>query len=218
MSFENTYLYGDTHGEPMTETSPLSAQTRKGKVRRAMVEQLRTLHDAGDLRVGTALGVGLLRAARYHAVPIRGSRHRRRGSPAKPAQVIGDPDQPHSYRYTVDAARTLAVLGSRDDTDGEIFHVPNAPARTTREIIAMISAELGSPIKVSVAPRLVLRMMGLFNPTIRELDEMRYEFTQPFIIDITKAQTRLGIEATPLTHAVTQTVSWFRSQHDRSAS
>ena len=29
--------------------------------------------------------------------------------------------------------------------DGEVFHVPNAPPRTTREIIAMISAEVGDP-------------------------------------------------------------------------
>ena len=33
---------------------PAGAQTRKGKVRLAMAEQLRTLHDAGDLRVCTA--------------------------------------------------------------------------------------------------------------------------------------------------------------------
>ena len=54
--------------------------------------------------------------------------------------------------------------------------------------------------------------MGLFNPTIRELDEMRYEFTQPFIVDSTKAQTRLGIEPTPLTDAIAATVAWYRNR------
>jgi hypothetical protein len=60
--------------------------------------------------------------------------------------------------------------------------VPNAPALTTRQIIALISDELGSPIKVSVAPRLLLRAIGLFNKTVHEVDEMLYEFTQPFVV------------------------------------
>jgi nucleoside-diphosphate-sugar epimerase len=125
---------------------------------------------------------------------------------------MGDPDQPHSYTYTVDAARTLAALGARDDVDGEVFHVPNAPAQTTRQIIDMIAEQLGSPIKVSAAPRLVLRTLGLFNPTVRELDEMRYEFTQPFIVDSTKAQNRLDIAPTPLPEALQTTIAWFRSR------
>jgi nucleoside-diphosphate-sugar epimerase len=54
VSFENTYMYGDAKGEPMTETTPMRAHTRKGNVRAAMAEQLRALHEAGDLRVATA--------------------------------------------------------------------------------------------------------------------------------------------------------------------
>jgi nucleoside-diphosphate-sugar epimerase len=211
VSFENTYMYGDTSGEPMTETTPMRAHTRKGKVRAAMAEQLRALHESGDLKVSTA------RASDYFGP--RGTAQSPFGDlvigaalAGKAARVMGDPDQPHSYTYTVDAARTLAALGSRNDVDGEIFHVPNAPAQTTRQIIDMISEQMGSPIKVSAAPRLVLRALGLFNPTVRELDEMRYEFTQPFIVDSTKAQDRLGIAPTPLPEALQATITWFREQ------
>ena len=87
----------------------------------------------------------------------------------KPARVIGNPDLPHSYTYTADIARTLAALGTRDDVLGEVFHVPNAPALTTRQIIDLIAYELGSPIKVSIAPRFLLRVMGLFNKTVHEV-------------------------------------------------
>lgn len=211
VSFENTYMYGDTNGEPMTETTPMRAHTRKGKVRAAMAEQLQALHESGDLRVSTA------RASDYFGP--RGSSQSPFGDlvigaalAGKAARVMGDPDQPHSYTYTVDAARTLAALGSRDDVDGEIFHVPNAPAQTTRQIIDMISELFGSPIKVSAAPRLVMRALGLFNPTVRELDEMRYEFTQPFIVDSTKAQNRLDIAPTPLPEALQATIAWFRNR------
>jgi nucleoside-diphosphate-sugar epimerase len=209
VSFENTYMYGDTNGEPMTETTPMRANTRKGKVRARMAEQLRTLHQSGDLKVSTA------RASDYFGP--RGTTQSPLGDlvigaamAGKAARVLGDPDQPHSYTYSVDAARTLATLGTREDVDGEIFHVPNAPTLTTHQIIDMIAEQLGSPIKISVAPRALMRTLGLFNPTYRELDEMRYEFTQPFIVESTKAQNRLGIEPTPLPEALQATIAWFR--------
>lgn len=42
---------------------------------------------------------------------------------------------------------------------------------------------------------------------------MRYEFTQAFIDDSAKALTRLGLSATPLDGAVSQTISWFRHRN-----
>jgi len=211
VSFENTYMYGDTHGEPMTETTPVRAHTRKGEVRAAMADELRALHNAGDLRVSTA------RASDYFGP--RGTLQSPLGDlvigaalRGKGARVVGDPDQPHSYTYTVDAAHTLAALGERDDIDGEVFHVPNAPAHTTRQIVELIAEQLGSSIRLSTVPRLVLRALGLFNPTVRELDEMRYEFTQPFIVDSTKAEVRLAIAPTPLPEAIKATIAWFRSR------
>ena len=211
VSFENTYMYGDTHGAPLTESTPLRPSTRKGKVRLAMAEQLRQLYDSGDVAVATARASDYFGPRATSQSPL-GDLVIGAALAGKPARVIGDPDQPHSYTFTRDAARTLAALGTRDDVAGEVFHVPNAPARTTRQNIATIADTLGSPIKVTVAPRVVLRLMGLFNPTIRELDEMRYEFTQPFVVDGTKAQSRLGIEPTPLDDAIAQTVTWFRDR------
>jgi hypothetical protein len=52
--------------------------------------------------------------------------------------------------------------------------VPNASPQTTRQIISTISAELGVPVKIRVAPHLALRLIGVVNPTIRELDETAY--------------------------------------------
>jgi nucleoside-diphosphate-sugar epimerase len=211
VSFENVYMYGDTGGMPITETTLANPHTRKGKVRLVMAEQLRRLHDDGELAVTTA------RASDYFGP--RGTTQSPFGDPVigaalvgKPARVIGNPDLPHSYTFTTDAARTLAALGTRGDVLGEVFHVPNAPALTTRQIIDLIADELGSPIKVSVAPRLLLQVMGLFNKTLHELDEMLYEFTQPFVVDGAKAQSRLGITPTPMVDAIAATVDWFRDR------
>jgi nucleoside-diphosphate-sugar epimerase len=210
VSFENTYMYGDTGGTPLTESTPLRTHTRKGRVRLAMAEQLQRLSDTGDLEVTTARASDYFGPRATDQSPL-GSLVVRSAVAGKAARVVGDPDQPHSYTYTHDAGRTLAALGTRDDVAGEVFHVPNAPATTTRRIVGMIAEDLGRPVTLKVAPRAVLRLMGLFDRTIRELDEMRYEFTQPFVVDGAKARSRLGIEPTPLDEALAQTIRWFHT-------
>lgn len=209
VSFENVYMYGDTHGEPINESTPLGTHTRKGKVRLAMAEELRRLHDAGDLAVATARGSDFFGPRGTGQSPL-GDLVIGAALAGKPARVVGDPDQPHSYTFLPDAARTLAALGTRDDVVGKVFHVPNAPARTTRQIVEIVAEQVGSPVKLKTTPRLALRLVGLFNPTVRELDEMLYEFTQPFVVDGTKAEALLDVTPTPLDEAIAQTVAWFR--------
>ena len=57
-----------------------------------------------------------------------------------------------------------------------------------------------------------MRALGLVNRTVREINEMRYEFDEPFIVDASRAETELGLRATPLADAVEQTVRWYRVQ------
>jgi nucleoside-diphosphate-sugar epimerase len=211
VSFENVYMYGDTGGTPMTEDTPTRPHTRKGKVRLAMAEELSALHDAGELDVVTARASDYFGPRALEQSPL-GELVIGKALARKSAQVVGDPTQPHSYTFIPDAGRMMAELGTRDDVGGEVFHVPNAPARSTLEIIGMIGERLGTTVKVQTAPKLLLRAMGLFNPTVREVIEMLYEFEQPFVVDSTKAEQRLGLAPTPLDDALAATIAWFRSR------
>jgi nucleoside-diphosphate-sugar epimerase len=209
VSFENTYMYGDTHGRPMTETTPHQAQTLKGTVRKEMARQLADHHAAGDLDVAT------VRASDYFgprgtALSPLGDMVIGAALRGKRARVLGDPDQPHSYSYTVDVARTLVAAGIRPDISGEVFHAPNAPALTTRQTIGIVADQLGTTIKVKTTPAVVLRLLGLRDPTMRELVEMLYEFTQPFIVDSSKAGEVLGLEPTSFDQSLDETIAWFR--------
>ena len=58
----------------------------------------------------------------------------------------------------------------------------------------------------------MLRLLGLFNADVRELDEMLYEFTQPFVVDGSKFTKTFGIGATPLEEAIAATVAWWRAR------
>lgn len=211
VSFENVYAYGDTAGRPISEDLPYLADTKKGKVRAAMAESLATLHELGDLEVVTA------RASDYFGPGATdqsqlGARFIGRAIAGKSMQVVGDPDQPHSYTYSRDIARTLVTLGGDPRAGGHVWHVPNAPARTTREIAAMVADQLGSEVRVAAAPQAMLRVMGLFNPTVRELNEMLYEFEQPFVVDSSKFEAAYGAKATPLEESLAATVEWWLAQ------
>ena len=61
-------------------------------------------------------------------------------------------------------------------------------------------------------PKLVMQALGLFNPMMRELAEMTYEFDEPFVLDTTKYESAFGTTGTPLTAAVTETVTWYQAQ------
>jgi nucleoside-diphosphate-sugar epimerase len=210
VSFENVYMYGNTCGAPITEDTPTRPHTRKGKVRLAMAEELRSLHAAGQLDVTTARSSDYFGPGAREQSPL-GELLIGKALARKSAQVVGDPNQLHSYTYIPDAGRTMAELGTRDDVSGEIFHVPNAPARSTREIADIVGRQIGATVELQVAPKLLLRVMGLFNKSIGEVIEMLYEFEQPFVVDSTKAEQRLGLSPTPLEEALATTIGWFRA-------
>jgi len=208
---ENLYAYGHTNGQPMTETTPFNAHTRKGKLRASMTHHLMNAYEKGRIRmtigrasdfvgprgVDTALGDRVVLAA------LQG----------KTAQIVGNPDMPHTYSYTDDVARGLVTLGQHDEAIGEAWHIPNAPAQTTREWVKAFYQEAGQPFKMSVAPKPIMWILGLFNPMIREVNEMTYEFEEPFVVDHSKYAAAFGESFTPFDDAIKQTVAWYREQH-----
>ena len=125
----------------------------------------------------------------------------------KAATVLGDPDQPHTYTFVPDIGRTLVELGHRDGVTGEVWHVPNDPeTRTTRELVAVAQRLVGHPgAGLRRTPDALLRVLGLWNPAVRSLWEMRYQFEEPFVVDSAKITARLGLRATPIEHALDRT-------------
>jgi nucleoside-diphosphate-sugar epimerase len=209
-------MYGDTHGVAMTEETPHAPVARKGKVRAAMAAELKRLSDAGDLAVATGRASDYFGPRAHEQSPL-GTRVIGRALIGKSAQVIGDPDQPHSYSCLADIGSALVTLGTDERALGQVWHVPTAPARTIRQLITMIATEIGRDIKVVPTPRLLLQVVGLFNPDAGELVEMLYEFEQPFIVDSSKFEKTFNVSATPFEQSILATVAWWRGLAGRSA-
>ena len=205
---ENVYMYGLPQGRPLTEDRPCDAHTKKGRLRARMTNELLDAH-----RRGVRITIG--RASDYFgprggAQSILGDRVIPPALAGKPAQLLGNPDLPHTYTYIPDIGEALVLLGERDEALGQPWHLPNPETLTTRQLVELIYQQAGHPPKLRVAPKLLLRLMGLFDATMRELVEMAYEFEEPFIVDSTKFQTKLGMTATPIQHAIAQTVEWYQ--------
>lgn len=77
----------------------------------------------------------------------------------------------------------------------------------------MVFAELGEPVRLQVAPKLLLRALGLFNAPVRETIEMLYEFEEPFVVDHSDFTQAFGDHSTPWDEAIRQTVHWYRESH-----
>ena len=210
IAMENLYMYGPTGGRPLTEDLPYAPNTRKGAVRARMSEELMEAHTGGRVRV--AIG----RASDYFGpgvlVSAGGEQVFGRAVQGKSAQVAGDPDQPHTYTYAPDVGRGLTILGEREEALGQAWHLPSPETLTTRQFVEMIFEEVGKPARIQAASKILLRAMGLFDPGMREMIEMLYEFEEPFVVDHSKFQQAFGEQATPLREAIGETVRWYRTK------
>jgi nucleoside-diphosphate-sugar epimerase len=206
---DNLYMYPPMNGQPLTEDLPYSATTRKGSVRGRMSEDLMAAHQSGGLRATAG------RASDYFGprglLSAMGERVFYPALVGKKAQVMGNPDVLHTYSYIPDIAKGLAILGEHEEADGQAWHLPNAPAITTRQFIDQVYNAAGTDPGISAMPRWMVNTVGLFNGNVRELKEMLYEFEEPFVVDDSRFKAAFGDIATPLPDAIDTTVAWFRA-------
>ncbi|AZM62218.1 MULTISPECIES: NAD-dependent epimerase/dehydratase family protein [unclassified Streptomyces] len=207
----NLYGYGPVDG-PMTEGLPLAAAGTKGRVRAAVWEQLRTLHEQGrikavEVRASDFFGPGVTDgghlAARVMPRLLRG----------KPVSTLGDPDAPHSWSFVPDVARALVEVAGEERAWGRAWHVPTEPALSVREMVDRLAAQADvGPVAVRRVPPAALGVASLFSPLIRELREIRYQFDRPFVVDSSAFEAEFSVRATPVDAQVKTVVDWWRER------
>ncbi len=207
---DNLYMYGPVN-EPMREDMPLTDYGKKPAVRAQLTRMWQQAHEAGRVRAVS------VRASDFYGPGVTfaalGENSFGRIVQGKAAQVVGDPDLPHSFIYVPDVARALHTIGEAgDDAFGQAWNVPNAPDRTMREIITTFAGEVGQEGKVQVAPGLLLSVMGLFNGNVRELKEMLYQWQRPFQVDASKFKDRFWSDPTSFDDGIAATADWYKQQ------
>jgi nucleoside-diphosphate-sugar epimerase len=180
----------------MTEGMPDAATDHKGVMRARMWAELKEGHDRGTLRAVE------VRASDYVGRGVGQNGHISRVMPAalkgKTAWVIDSATQPHSFTDVLDEARALVAVADRPDTWGRVWHAPtNAPV-SVRQAITDTLAAVGKPaVPVRVIPRIATRALGLAMPLLREINELSYQRTAPYILDSSETEKELGLAPTP---------------------
>lgn len=205
---DNLYGYGVPDG-PITEDTPIAPSTRKGRVRVAMAEAARAAHDSGRLRIA------FVRPADYFGPGYQpGAQPFRAALGGKRMQFLGRADQPHSFCFIPDAGRAMALLGTTGRGWGSAWIPPTQPAIPQRELAARIWAAAGraGEPRLQLAGATVLRLVGVFAPSAREVVEMLPEFERPYVVDSSRFEREFGTTATPLDDAIEATLASLRPE------
>ena len=208
--FDNLYMYGPQTA-PLSETTPMRAYGVKPAARVAATRIWMAASEAGRLRVAALrapdfYGPG---AAQSHLGETAFGALARGGR----ATFIGSPDTPHDFAYVPDCARAVvSLLDAPDDAYGRAWHVPCAPTRTPRQILALGAAAIGAVPKAIGLPPALLGPLGLFMPPLRELAEMRFQWDRPYRVDASRFRARFWSDATPFEVGAPATALWFRDR------
>ncbi len=128
----------------------------------------------------------------------------------KTAEAVGNLDMPHTYTYIGDFARAMIILGAREESTGKVWHVPNAPTISTREMLNLLFEYLELPAKMSGMGKTMMRIGGLFIPEAAESVEMMYQFEHPFIVDSSKFVKTFGDISTSHRQGISNTIAWYQ--------
>ena len=172
--FDNVYMYGLVNGA-MTEETLFNPCSEKGKVRARIASLL--LKAIEEKRV-TAL---IARCADFYG-PV--------GTPNsvlnmmvidklkadKKAQPMVSDATVHTYAYTKDVVRAVALLGNTKTAYGQTWHLPVTEPYTGKEAVEHTASALKVKSRYTVTPRWVFRGLSLFVPIIRESMEMLYQY------------------------------------------
>jgi nucleoside-diphosphate-sugar epimerase len=192
--FDNVYMYGKVVG-PMTEETPFNPCSRKGEIRAQIATTLLNEVKAGKL---TSM---IARSADFYGPNAKTSVanllvFERLAKGAKPSCLVSD-SVPHSYTYTPDAGKSLALLADTDTAWNQTWHVPTAPKPPDgRAFIELVAKEFAVKPKYRILSRPLIRIGGLFDSDVRESYEMLYQSDSAYVFDSSKFTKAFGQEPT----------------------
>ncbi len=205
---DNLYMYNEDNISNMTETSPTTVTTRKGKIRAEIAKKYLDANKEGRIKMV------ILRGSDFYGPAVRNSVFGERTISGlikrNKAMLFGKSDKKHSFTYIPDFAEAAVKLIMDTEIDGDIFHAPVAPAITQEQMIELFGSSLGYKPKYFIMPKLMLTFIGLFDPIVREFKEMLYQFENEFVVSDTKYREKYGIHATPLQDGISETLDWFK--------
>ena len=190
----------------MTEDSPVNPPSKKGKVRQQIAEMM-----MNEIKNGKLEGL-IARSADFYGPHNEKSvlqemayKNMKKGK--SPMWMI-DADKIHSFTYTPDAAKAVAIVGNTADAYNQLWHLPTSEEKiTARQIIDLFNKEMGMSKKIKLMPMWMLKLLGIFIPVLREMPEMMYQNDRDYYFDSSKFNKRFSFMPTSYQDGVKEIVA-----------
>lgn len=194
--FDNIYMLDPASLGNMTEESPINPVSKKGKVRAKIAQMVLDEINTGEIKALIA------RSADFYGPGIKNSvlletvyKNIRNG---KRAFWFGPLKYKHSYTFTPDAGYATAILGNTDSAFGQVWHLPTSgDPLTGKDWIKAFASQLQTKPKSMVIGKTMMKIMGLFNPVMKEFVEMLYQYDCDYVFNSSKFESHFDFRPTP---------------------
>lgn len=194
--FDNMYAYDPEQISNLTEETPLNPKSRKGQVRKEILEMLWKAVEEKKLTAMVA------RAADFYGPNASNSFLNelviKRMKSGKAPQWLYSGDKKHSFTYIPDAGKATAFLALQEDSWNQSWHLPTDDSYPSgNEITEFLNQELGTNFKLQVMPSWLVFVLGIFMSIMKEIRELKYQSAEDYCFDSSKIEKKYGLTPTP---------------------
>lgn len=206
----SVWAYGVPRTARVAESHPRDPETHKGRYRKEEEDVLLEAHAAGTvqgaiIRLPDFYGPGVEASI---ATPVFEA-----ALAGKTANWIGPVQTPHEFLFVPDAGPMIADLAERADCYGQAWNFGGPGAIHILDFVTRIYRAAGRSPRYRSAGRTMVKMLGWFNPIVRELEEMFYLMETSVILDDSRLLEKLGnAHKTSYDEGIRRTMEWLRSR------
>jgi nucleoside-diphosphate-sugar epimerase len=205
---DNVYMLGRVVGA-MTEETPMNPCSRKGEIRAIVDRKILEEIKAGNLKAIIA------RSADFYGPGAHNSAFHimicEKLKAGKPAQLVCSDNLKHSYTYTPDAAKGLALLGNTEMAYNQIWNLPtDKNALTDKELVTLAAQAFGVEPKYKVLKKWMIKAASFFDPMIKEIYEMLYQNEYEYLFDSSKFEKAFNYKPIPYKAGIEKTVEYYK--------
>jgi nucleoside-diphosphate-sugar epimerase len=204
--FDNIYMYGKVDGL-ITEETPYDYSSKKGRVRADVARMLLQEMAAGQLKAVIARATDFYgpRVMEKSVASLLVFDRMKKGNGA---QWLINASVPRSFNYTPDAAEALYILGTDEKAVGQVWHLPSADPLTGKEFVKLAATYMKGSEKLTVLPKWLLKVIGLFDAFMKEAYEMNYQNEFPLHFSSKKFEKAFKFTPTSFSDGVKATAEW----------
>lgn len=183
------YPYGMPQTTPVKESHPREPHTFKGRMRKEQEDLVMAAAARGELQYT------ILRLPDFYGPGVEKSFLQGLFSAAVKggfAKMLGPIDTPHEFVYVPDVGPVVTAMIRNPGTWGRAWNLAGGGVTTTRAMVDLAYRITGRKPRLLLAGKTMLRMMGVFDPVMRELVEMNYLLTNPVLLDESDLRGLIG--------------------------